>query len=48
MNIKPWNVPLKAEWHRATTLLELSFSRNGLADACGRRRHGEGVAPPIP
>jgi len=31
MNIKPRNVPLKAEWHRATTLLELSFSRNGLA-----------------
>lgn len=30
MSVKAWELPIKAEWHRATELGSLSFSRDGL------------------
>lgn len=31
MPVKTWDLPVKAEWHRATVLESLSFGRDGLA-----------------
>jgi hypothetical protein len=31
MTVKIWNLPIKAEWHRATTLRTATFGRDGLA-----------------